>query len=68
MEENWIGLLLNRVMRILVCVLDVMFTFLACFPAFFSVACCIGNHTSFADPFVCLSFMRGTLFYGVDGQ
>ena len=35
MEENWIGLLLNRVMRMLVCVLDVMFTFLACFPIFF---------------------------------
>ena len=29
--------------------------------------CCIGNHTSFAEPFFFLSFNPGNLFHDVDG-
>ena len=61
MEENEIGLLLKpcnaHVGLPVLC--DVLFTSLhvSCFP--FIMYCCIGNHTSFADPFGLLVIQSG---------
>ena len=71
MEENEIGLLLKpcNVHVGLFVKFDVMFTFLACFPAFFSVVYCLRIIPASADS-VCLLVIHSgyTLIVGVDGQ